>query len=179
MTPSKADVRLQPGSQQGPSAVTAWILLTIIFLAVQVGALFTPPLLDDVDASHAQAAQHMAENPYLHATLGHAQLWVTLVLLALLAAVFLRGFGEAIGLAVAVGIPYILLNGVVVARGFARIVSDSSNPSRTTPMIKNTVRRDRLGVAFAAASAAGADALVRDRGSVLGSIVVAMGSCSL
>jgi 4-amino-4-deoxy-L-arabinose transferase-like glycosyltransferase len=36
-------------------------LLAVIFLAVQIASLFTPPLLDDVDASHAQAAQHMAE----------------------------------------------------------------------------------------------------------------------
>ncbi len=30
-------------------------------MAVQVGSLFTPPLLDDADASHAQAAAHMVE----------------------------------------------------------------------------------------------------------------------
>jgi 4-amino-4-deoxy-L-arabinose transferase-like glycosyltransferase len=57
ITPSASDIR----PQQGLSPVTAWILLAVIFCAVQVGALFTPPLLDDVDASHAQAAQHMAE----------------------------------------------------------------------------------------------------------------------
>jgi 4-amino-4-deoxy-L-arabinose transferase-like glycosyltransferase len=38
------------------------MLLGLIFLAVQFGSLFTPPLLDDADASHAQAAQHMAES---------------------------------------------------------------------------------------------------------------------
>jgi 4-amino-4-deoxy-L-arabinose transferase-like glycosyltransferase len=32
-----------------------------IFAAVYFGSLFSPPLLDDVDASHAQAAQHIAE----------------------------------------------------------------------------------------------------------------------
>ena len=36
-------------------------MLLIVFLVVQFASLFTPPLLDDVDASHAQAAQHMAE----------------------------------------------------------------------------------------------------------------------
>ena len=46
---------------QEPSTLTTWILLAIVFLAVQFASLFTPPLLDDVDASHAQAAQHMAE----------------------------------------------------------------------------------------------------------------------
>jgi 4-amino-4-deoxy-L-arabinose transferase-like glycosyltransferase len=48
-------------AQAGPSPVAAWLLLALIFIAVQFASLFTPPLLDDVDASHAQAAQHMAE----------------------------------------------------------------------------------------------------------------------
>ena len=47
--------------QRGPSTLAAWILLGLVFCAVQFASLFTPPLLDDVDASHAQAAQHMAE----------------------------------------------------------------------------------------------------------------------
>ena len=46
---------------QEPSPVVAWLLLALIFGAVQFASLFTPPLLDDVDASHAQAAQHMAQ----------------------------------------------------------------------------------------------------------------------
>jgi 4-amino-4-deoxy-L-arabinose transferase-like glycosyltransferase len=54
------ETRVRP--QQGPSALAAWVLLAVIFAAVQVGSLFTPPLLDDADASHAQAAQHMAES---------------------------------------------------------------------------------------------------------------------
>ncbi|MGA2886662.1 MAG: glycosyltransferase family 39 protein [Terracidiphilus sp.] len=45
-----------------PSALAAWALLAAIFAAVILASLFTPPLLDDVDASHAQAAQHMAES---------------------------------------------------------------------------------------------------------------------
>jgi len=47
---------------RAPSALSAWVLLVVIFAAVQLGSLFTPPLLDDADASHAQAAQHMAES---------------------------------------------------------------------------------------------------------------------
>jgi 4-amino-4-deoxy-L-arabinose transferase-like glycosyltransferase len=35
--------------------------LAVVFAAVQFASLFTPPLLDDADAAHAQAAQHMAE----------------------------------------------------------------------------------------------------------------------
>ena len=42
------------------SPVRAWTLLLLIFFAVHFIALFTPSLLDDADATHAQAAQHMA-----------------------------------------------------------------------------------------------------------------------
>jgi len=48
--------------QKAPSALAAWALLAVVFAAVQFASLFTPPLLDDADASHAQAAQHMAES---------------------------------------------------------------------------------------------------------------------
>jgi 4-amino-4-deoxy-L-arabinose transferase-like glycosyltransferase len=48
--------------QSAPSTLAAWVLLAIIFASVQFASLFTPPLLDDADASHAQAAQHMAES---------------------------------------------------------------------------------------------------------------------
>jgi 4-amino-4-deoxy-L-arabinose transferase-like glycosyltransferase len=47
---------------QAPSKLSAWLFLGAIFLAVQFASLFTPPLLDDVDASHAQVAQHMDES---------------------------------------------------------------------------------------------------------------------
>jgi len=50
--------------------------------------------------SAPDASTHLLENPYApHFVHGH-QFVVTLVLLAALAAVFLRGFGEAIGIAV-------------------------------------------------------------------------------
>jgi 4-amino-4-deoxy-L-arabinose transferase-like glycosyltransferase len=37
-----------------------WTLLTLVFVAVYFLALFRPPLLDDADATHAEAAQHIA-----------------------------------------------------------------------------------------------------------------------
>ncbi|MGA7524339.1 MAG: glycosyltransferase family 39 protein [Acidobacteriaceae bacterium] len=37
----------------------AWTLLSLVFLAVYFAALFSPALLDDADATHAQAAQHI------------------------------------------------------------------------------------------------------------------------
>lgn len=41
------------------SPVRTWTLLLLVFLAVHFAALFTPSLLDDADATHANAAQHM------------------------------------------------------------------------------------------------------------------------
>lgn len=59
MTPGTASSSLH---RQTVSALGSWALLIAIFAAVQFASLFTPPLLDDADASHAQAAQHMAES---------------------------------------------------------------------------------------------------------------------
>jgi len=39
-----------------------WLLFLAVFFAVYVGSLFTPPLLDDVDAGHAQTSQHFVES---------------------------------------------------------------------------------------------------------------------
>jgi 4-amino-4-deoxy-L-arabinose transferase-like glycosyltransferase len=44
------------------SPLRAWTLLLLVFAAVHVAALFTPPLLDDADATHATAAQYMARS---------------------------------------------------------------------------------------------------------------------
>ena len=74
-----------------------------------------------ITLSAADASQHAIENPYLHPFLGESRLLLTIGLLALLAAVFLKGFLEAIGLAAAVAIPYLLLNMVVLVRGFAEV----------------------------------------------------------
>jgi 4-amino-4-deoxy-L-arabinose transferase-like glycosyltransferase len=46
---------------QTPSVWATWLLFLAVFLAVYVGSLFTPPLLDDVDAGHAQISQHFVE----------------------------------------------------------------------------------------------------------------------
>ena len=66
--------------------------------------------------SAADAAKHAIENPFLHPYLGEHQILITLALLTALAAVFLRGFKEAIGVAAA-AVPYLVLNVAVLARG--------------------------------------------------------------
>lgn len=71
--------------------------------------------------SAAYAAQHAVENPLLHPLVGDARMALTLGLLAVLAAVFLKGFREAIGLARVVAVPYLLLNVAVLGRGLVEI----------------------------------------------------------
>ena len=66
--------------------------------------------------SAADAAKHAVENPFLHDVLGEHQILVTLAILIVLAVVFLRGFSEAIGLATAAAVPYLVLNVIVLAR---------------------------------------------------------------
>lgn len=69
-----------------------------------------------ITLSAADAAQHAVENPLLKDVLGQANLPVTLALLALLAAVFLRGFREAIGVATFIALPYLGMTAVVLGR---------------------------------------------------------------
>jgi 4-amino-4-deoxy-L-arabinose transferase-like glycosyltransferase len=45
----------------GVSTRTVWLVFAVLWAVIYFASLFSPPLLDDVDASHAQAAQHMAE----------------------------------------------------------------------------------------------------------------------
>lgn len=66
--------------------------------------------------SAADATAHLIENPFAPEFLYGQEVAVTLVLLALLAAVFLRGFKEAIGVAVVLVVLYLGLNVVVIAR---------------------------------------------------------------
>jgi len=73
--------------------------------------------------SAADATAHLLENPYAPSWLdGHA-VAVTLVLLAALGAIFLRGFREAINLAVVLVGIYLALNVVVVAVGLAEVAT--------------------------------------------------------
>lgn len=93
-----------------------------VFVLVLLGFAATDFVIT-MTLSAADAAQHAIENPLLHDSLGEARIPVTLGLLALLAVVFLKGFKEAIGLAAAVGIPYLLLNAVVLGRGLYEVLT--------------------------------------------------------
>lgn len=72
--------------------------------------------------SAADAAEHAVKNHYLEHVLEGHQFGLTILLLALLTIVFLRGFQEAIGVALGIAIPYMLLNLVVVFAGLKSLV---------------------------------------------------------
>jgi hypothetical protein len=70
-----------------------------------------------ITLSAADATAHVVENPYVPRSLHHPIL-MTLFLIAALGAVFIKGFKEAIGIAVVIVVVYIALNLVVVGAGF-------------------------------------------------------------
>jgi hypothetical protein len=73
--------------------------------------------------SAADATAHIVENPLVPASLHGHEVAITLGLLALLGAVFLKGFAEAIGVAVGLVAVYLALNVVVVAVGLWEVAT--------------------------------------------------------
>ena len=93
-----------------------------LFVLVLLGFAATDFLIT-MTLSAADATAHVVENPYApHWLHGHGVL-ITLVLLAALGAVFLRGFTEAIGIAVVLVAIYLGLNAVVIAVSIAEVVA--------------------------------------------------------
>jgi hypothetical protein len=91
---------------------------------VLLGFAFTDFIIT-ITLSAADSAAHIIENPFVPHFMDH-QVLVTLVLLAILSGVFLRGFKEAIGIAVLVVAAYMLLNGVLLAVGLFEILTHPS-----------------------------------------------------
>ena len=85
-----------------------------------------------ITLSAADASAHLVENPFLTKALHGQEVWLTLMLLVALAAVFLKGFSEAIGIAVALVAAYISLSAVVVANGFWHVLQDRGTVSDWT-----------------------------------------------
>jgi hypothetical protein len=73
-----------------------------------------------ITLSAADATAHLVENPFTPAWLNHPML-LTLLLLFVLGLVFLRGFGEAITLAVVLVVAYLSLNVIVIGVSFYHI----------------------------------------------------------
>jgi hypothetical protein len=80
-----------------------------------------------ITLSSADAAVHIAENPLVPESLRDLEVVITLVLLAVLGGIFLKGFREAIGIAVLIVGVYLSLNLVVVGVGFYEITTHPQN----------------------------------------------------
>ena len=92
------------------------------FVLILLGFAFTDFIIT-MTMSAADATAHIAENPYVPAVVDLHPVLVTSLLLAALGAVFLRGFKEAIGLAVFIVVLYLILNVVVVGRALFEVLT--------------------------------------------------------
>lgn len=92
-----------------------------LFVLVLLGFVATDFIIT-ITLSAADATAHIIENPFTPTLLKH-QVGITLVLVAFLGAIFLRGFKEAIGIAVVLVGVYLLLNVIVVGYGMYEVVT--------------------------------------------------------
>jgi hypothetical protein len=92
-----------------------------LFVLVLLGFVATDFIIT-ITLSAADATAHIVENPFTPQFLRN-RVAVTLFLIALLCGIFLKGFKEAIGLAVVLVGSYLLLNCVLVAVGFYELAT--------------------------------------------------------
>ena len=93
-----------------------------MFVLMLLGFVATSFIIT-ITLSAADATAHILENPFVQvsARFLHHEVIVTLVLIGLLGLVFLRGFNEAIGIAVFIVAVFIFLNTITIAYGIYEI----------------------------------------------------------
>ncbi|MEO8906757.1 MAG: amino acid transporter, partial [Microbacteriaceae bacterium] len=92
-----------------------------LFVLILLGFAATDFMIT-ITLSAADASAHAIENPFAPAWFHGAQVPITIVLITLLGAVFLKGFKEAIGIAVVLVGVYLALNVVVIAVAFGQVM---------------------------------------------------------
>ncbi|PCC20560.1 amino acid transporter [Brevibacterium aurantiacum] len=95
-----------------------------VFVLVLLGFAATDFMLT-MTLSAADAAAHAIENPFAPDWLEGGRILLTLSLIAMLAVVFLKGFHEAIGIAVVLVAAYLALNLIVIAVSLVHISQNS------------------------------------------------------
>lgn len=91
-----------------------------LFILCLLGFVATDFIIT-ITLSAADATAHIIENPLIPHFLHGQNIAITLVLIALLGIVFLKGFQEAIGIAVCLVIVYLLLNFITIVTGIYQI----------------------------------------------------------
>ena len=91
-----------------------------IFVLVLLG-FATTDFIITMTLSAADAAAHFVHNPFAPAWLT-GQMLVTLLLLSVLGVIFLKGFREAIGIAVILVAAYLTLNAIVTVRAVIEVI---------------------------------------------------------
>ena len=92
-----------------------------LFVLVLLGFVATDFIIT-ITLSAADATAHIVENPFAPSFM-HNRVATTLFLVALLGAIFLKGFREAIGVAVFLVGTYLLLNCIVLSVGFYELAT--------------------------------------------------------
>jgi hypothetical protein len=92
-----------------------------LFVLVLLGFVATDFVIT-ITLSAADATAHIIENPFTPESVKHP-IYVTLALVSVLGLIFLRGFKEAIGIAVALVGTYLFLNVIVVAFGLYELTT--------------------------------------------------------
>ena len=94
-----------------------------LFVLVLLGFAATDFMIT-ITLSAADASAHAIENPLMPRALHDAQIPITMLLILALGAVFLRGFKEAIGVAVVLVVLYLGLNAIVVVDAALRVAAN-------------------------------------------------------
>ncbi len=96
-----------------------------MFVLVLLGFVATDFIIT-ITLSAADATAHIVENPFIPKSLHGQEVLLTLLLIGMLGAVFLKGFKEAIGIAVGLVGIYLLLNLVVISVCLYQVASQPS-----------------------------------------------------
>jgi len=91
-----------------------------LFILALLGFVATDFIIT-ITLSAADATAHIVENPFAPHVFDTHRVELTLLLLLLLGAIFMKGFKEAIGLAVLLVAVYLMLNLVVIGRGVVEL----------------------------------------------------------
>jgi hypothetical protein len=117
-----------------------------LFVLVLLGFVATDFIIT-VTLSAADATAHIVENPFMHDFLqgmspASVNIGITLMLIGFLSAVFLKGFKEAIGIAVVLVATYLVLNLVVISVGIFHLLQNPSVVSNWQRALLSSPRVD-------------------------------------